>query len=200
MNINEAYDYIDLMVDKADQPYFTNPEKDIFLNLSITEFLSSKYALMGANQDFSEQYGNRYDLNHTSGYVQAGNYVELVDYHHITYAALNGRSCRIISDDKLSELRAGENPFSSINDFHPACSVVQGPSGVRIFFHGNQDANKDWNQGDEFNIRYLRHLDISNWDRIPEQYQYDVLNTTVRKLLANIESTSYGVQAHEAQQ
>ena len=104
MNINEAYDYIDLMVDKADQPYFTNPEKDIFLNLSITEFLSSKYALMGANQDFSEQYGNRYDLNHTSGYVQAGNYVELVDYHHITYAALNGRSCRIISDDKLSEL------------------------------------------------------------------------------------------------
>ena len=35
---------------------------------------------------------------------------------------------------------------------------------------------------------------------IPENYQHDILNIVVRKMTANIESTNYTVQAHEAQQ
>ena len=200
MNITDAYDYIDLLLDKANQPYFVNNEKDMIINMSIMEFMNSRYAAMGINQDFSEQYGNRYDLNQSSGYVQGNSYVELPYYHHITYAALNGRTCRIVSDDELSELRATDNPFSNINDFHPVCSVVQGPGDTRVFFHGDQNATLDFNSTDEYNIRYLRFIDVSTWERIPTHYQYDILNIVNRKLSANIESPNYQVQAHEEQQ
>ena len=63
MNIQDAYDYLDLLLDKANQPYFQDDEKDKFINMSITEFLNSRYALMRINQDYSEIIGNRYSAN-----------------------------------------------------------------------------------------------------------------------------------------
>jgi hypothetical protein len=204
MNINTAYDYIDLMIDKANQPYFINTEKDIFINLSISEFMNSRYAVMGINQDFSEMYGNRVSINQsTSGNTTVvGNYVEIPNYHHITNAALNGRECRIVSDDEMTELRITDNPFTSVNNFHPICAVTSSPTAgtVRLFFHGDQTSFPDFGAGDEFNIRYLKHLTVTDWDDIPEQYQNDILNIAVRKLTANIESTNYTVQANEQQQ
>jgi hypothetical protein len=207
MNISTAYDYIDLMIDKANQPYFINTEKDIFINLSISEFMNSRYAVMGINQDFSEMYGNRVSINQGSGgYTISDNYVEIPNYHHITYAALNGRECRIVSDDEAVELLAGNNPFNSVNAFHPICYVTNNAGGgLRVYFapdlgSDTTDNTLDFNNTDTFNIRYLRHLTVTDWDDIPEQYQNDILNIVVRKLTANIESTNYTVQANEQQQ
>jgi len=203
MNINTAYDYIDLMIDKANQPYFINTEKDIFINLSISEFMNSRYAVMGINQDFSEQYGNRKDANQlSSGYTVASNFVELPNYHHMTYAALNGVTCRIVSDDKLSELRTTNNPFEEITPDNPVCAIVAGPPVTpRLFFHHGATTPNFFAPGtDTFNIRYLEHLTVAEWGDIPEQYQHDILNIVVRKLTANIESTNYTVQANEQQQ
>ena len=203
MNLATAYDYIDLMIDKANQPYFINNEKDIFINLSISEFMNSRYAVMGVNQDFSEMYGNRISINQNSGgYTIVANYVEIPNYHHITFAALNGEECRIVADDEMSELRTTNNPFKSVNDFHPICSITSSPTGgtVRLFFHGNQDVTIDFNSTDEFNVRYLRHLTVGEWDDIPEQYQHEIINIVIRKMTANIESSNYDVQVNEAQQ
>tara|TARA_R100000700_G_scaffold34802_1_gene43056 strand:+ start:2101 stop:2883 length:783 start_codon:yes stop_codon:yes gene_type:complete len=51
MNLSEAYDLIDLLLDKADQPYFTTTEKNKFLNLSISDFVNMHYQKMTADED-----------------------------------------------------------------------------------------------------------------------------------------------------
>ena len=51
MILTEAYDYMDLLLDKADQPYFTTEEKDKFLNLAISDFMNFQYQKMGADED-----------------------------------------------------------------------------------------------------------------------------------------------------
>ena len=51
MTLNEAYELIDLLLDKADQPYFTVVEKDKFLNLAISDFINMHYQKMTADED-----------------------------------------------------------------------------------------------------------------------------------------------------
>ena len=205
MTIVDAYIYLDLMLDKAQQPYYTDSEKDIFINLSITEFLNERYSMMRANQDYSEMTGARESADQSSANVTvAGNYCEAnTSYHHVTYAHLNGVECRIVSDDELSALRASNNPFKEINAFNPVCATTTTASGVtRLYFHYTPSggASPDFTAGDTFGLRYLKHLNVSDWNDIPEHYQHDILNVVVRKMTANIESSNYTVQAHEAQQ
>ena len=51
MNLAEAYVYMDMLLDKADEPYFTNEEKLRFLNLSISEFINMNYEKMDVDED-----------------------------------------------------------------------------------------------------------------------------------------------------
>jgi|7_EtaG_2_1085326.scaffolds.fasta_scaffold55494_2 hypothetical protein len=51
MNLEEVYDYIDLFLDKADQPYFTTEEKNKFLNLAISDFINMNYQKMTVDED-----------------------------------------------------------------------------------------------------------------------------------------------------
>tara|TARA_A100001201_G_C4046285_1_gene188279 strand:- start:170 stop:952 length:783 start_codon:yes stop_codon:yes gene_type:complete len=51
MNLTEARELIDLLLDKADQPYFTTEEKDKFLNLAISDFINMHYQKMTADED-----------------------------------------------------------------------------------------------------------------------------------------------------
>ena len=51
MNLAEAHDYIDLLLDKADQPYFTDEEKTKFLNLAISDFINFNYQKMLIDED-----------------------------------------------------------------------------------------------------------------------------------------------------
>ena len=51
MTLDEAYNYIDMLLYKADQPYFTTEEKNRFLNLAISDFISAHYSRLGADED-----------------------------------------------------------------------------------------------------------------------------------------------------
>tara|TARA_R110002020_G_scaffold270547_1_gene485813 strand:+ start:550 stop:1398 length:849 start_codon:yes stop_codon:yes gene_type:complete len=51
MNLTEAYNLIDLLLDKADQPYFTTPEKDRFLKIAISDFVNFHYQKMLVDED-----------------------------------------------------------------------------------------------------------------------------------------------------
>ena len=51
MNLSEAYDLIDLLLDKADQPYFTTEEKHKFLGIAISDFVNFHYQKMAADED-----------------------------------------------------------------------------------------------------------------------------------------------------
>ena len=51
MNLTEAHDLIDLLLDKADQPYFTTSEKNKFLDLAISDFINMHYQKMTVDED-----------------------------------------------------------------------------------------------------------------------------------------------------
>tara|TARA_R100000654_G_scaffold22651_1_gene44870 strand:- start:24459 stop:25259 length:801 start_codon:yes stop_codon:yes gene_type:complete len=51
MNLDEAHKLMDLLLDKADQPYFTNEEKNEFLKLAISDFINFHYDKMLIDED-----------------------------------------------------------------------------------------------------------------------------------------------------
>jgi hypothetical protein len=51
MILTEAHDYMDLLLDKADQPYFTAEEKNRFLNIAISDFINFHYQKMASDED-----------------------------------------------------------------------------------------------------------------------------------------------------
>jgi len=51
MNLAEAHEYIDILLDKADQPYFIEEEKNKFLNLAISDFINMHYQKLEADED-----------------------------------------------------------------------------------------------------------------------------------------------------
>jgi hypothetical protein len=63
MNLAEAYDYMDMLLDKAEQPYFTTIEKGRYLDLAISEFVNSNYRKMGADEDARRAIANCIDWN-----------------------------------------------------------------------------------------------------------------------------------------
>lgn len=51
MNLSEAHELIDILLDKADQPYFIPEEKTKFLGLAISDFINFHYQKMEADED-----------------------------------------------------------------------------------------------------------------------------------------------------
>jgi hypothetical protein len=51
MNLAEAYDMMDLLLDESNSPYFTNEEKNKFLNIAISDFIDMHYNKMTADED-----------------------------------------------------------------------------------------------------------------------------------------------------
>ena len=81
MTLNEAYNYIDMLLDKADEPYFTTDEKHKFLNLAISEFINVNYARMGVDENARKALApvtmfDSYDMSHadiaSGGYAGSG--------------------------------------------------------------------------------------------------------------------------------
>tara|TARA_R110001632_G_scaffold5934_2_gene24081 strand:+ start:499 stop:1410 length:912 start_codon:yes stop_codon:yes gene_type:complete len=51
MTLEEAFIYMDMLLDKAEQPYFTSEEKEKYLQLATTEFVNIHYAKMGIDEE-----------------------------------------------------------------------------------------------------------------------------------------------------
>ena len=71
MNLDDAYSMMDLLLDEADLPYFSNEEKHKFLGLSISDFINMHYERMTSDEVYPETYGT-----HTYGFFRhASQYV-----------------------------------------------------------------------------------------------------------------------------
>ena len=78
MILTEAYDYMDLLLDKADQPYFTTQEKDKFLNLAISDFINFHYQKMTADEDSRRALAGCVDYNNfylSNAEILSGNFI-----------------------------------------------------------------------------------------------------------------------------
>ena len=89
MILAEAHDLMDLLLDKADQPYFTTEEKDKFLNLAISDFINFHYQKMTADEDSRRALAGCIDwqaFHLTEAEIISGNYI-----HVGTYPALSAK-------------------------------------------------------------------------------------------------------------
>ena len=50
MTLVEARNLLDILVDKVNNPYFTNAEKDEFLELALTDFIEKYYTVYDINE------------------------------------------------------------------------------------------------------------------------------------------------------
>ena len=66
MNLAEAYDMMDLLLDESNAPYFTTEEKDKFLNLAISDFINGHYQKMTADEDSRRALSGCIDWNNFS--------------------------------------------------------------------------------------------------------------------------------------
>ena len=78
MTLNEAFEYMDLLLDKADQPYFTEEEKNKFLSLAISDFININYQRMQTDEDARRALSGCVDYNSFSlsaADIISGNYI-----------------------------------------------------------------------------------------------------------------------------
>ena len=78
MILTEAYDYMDLLLDKADQPYFITEEKNKFLNIAISDFINFHYQKMTADEDSRRALAGCIDWNSfklTPAEIVSGNFI-----------------------------------------------------------------------------------------------------------------------------
>jgi hypothetical protein len=78
MTLNEAFDYMDLLLDKADQPYFTTDEKNKFLSLAISDFININYQKMATDEDARRALSGCVDYNAfslTAAEIISGSYI-----------------------------------------------------------------------------------------------------------------------------
>ena len=76
MTLNEAFEYMDLLLDKADQPYFTTDEKNKFLSLAISDFININYQRMQTDEDARRALSGCVDYNTfslTASQILSGN-------------------------------------------------------------------------------------------------------------------------------
>ena len=78
MFLTEAYDLMDLLLDKADQPYFTTLEKDKFLRIAISDFVNFHYQKMLVDEESRRALAplidfNRFFLNASD--IVSGSYI-----------------------------------------------------------------------------------------------------------------------------
>ena len=203
MTLQEAYELIDLLLDKADQPYFTDDEKNQFLDQSIMSYINHHYRLYEQEQ-VSRDALQFFQLNTTNTDV-----AEAVDldenYVHIVYAEVNNSQVKILGSKDYFDNRAltSNDPFNraTLEDpigyvfqdqfFYNPNSGVLGASDVvdtvQLIFR-NRDLVFDQEEGEE---------PVTG---VKEIYQREIIDIAVRKMTGNIESANIQYQQIEAEQ
>lgn len=100
MTLNEAFEYMDLLLDKADQPYFTTDEKNKFLSLAISDFININYQKMATDEDARRALSGCVDYNAfslTASEIISGNFISSA----YTAPALSKK----YEDDDASDIR-----------------------------------------------------------------------------------------------
>ena len=215
MTRNQAYDLIDQLLDKADQPYFTNIEKDDFIHQAINEFINNHYAKYDIDQIsrdalamFTEYIEiDSLDTNWLNyGVDMPDEYVHLIhlriNYASASQAVSNFTSAKIIGAKDFWDLENSKDPYNRPDKKSPICYIRQpSPTNpVRAYFRPTTSTGaiqalvlRSRNVGECFNT-------TTGGDGLKEVYQREVIEITVRKMTGNIESDNYKVALNEQQQ
>lgn len=218
MNLQEAYDMIDLLLDKADQPYFTDDEKNKFLDQAIMAFINHHYEFYDQEQIsrdalmffvHTEQVGSSDDTDEETVWSSFGmdlhkDYIHLIHFRTflldddgVPYARNNHK---IIGTKDFWDHEHTSDPFKKPSDINPYCYVRHGMNNVaKVYFRPTRATG----EAEAVQLIFRNRDDVFNDDdsnRVKEIYQREILDLAVRKMVVNIESMNIQSQSIETEQ
>ena len=196
MTTTEALEYLDLLLDKADQPYFIDAEKEKFINLAITEFINKYYSKIELNSESRTAVKGLYkvvveDAAAISAWASPNNYI-IIDPSFMYPIAVKNEE----SESEFKGYKEYVEDISTSDPFNK--SDLKNPSYT---LENNKVVNNPA-PSTYFRLVYLFRptiLEAFDGDRIQENYQIEILNIASRKMFANIESTNYETQTIETE-
>jgi hypothetical protein len=208
MTIAEARTELDDLLDKAGSAYFTDAEKDRFLDSAIIEWCNEVYNMINTTQVFNdksallikEDTATRAQLQDITDATDGSG--QITDYWHLlAIKDSRGNNVKIIQiDDVYSTIN---DPFNRPDDSNPVAYFIQdgaGPPGqLRLEILGSNDTG-------DFTLLYYMQPELVSQsndstenltDNIHEIYHREVIKLAARAILANIESPQYSTMRSE---
>jgi hypothetical protein len=210
MDIIEMHEFCDLLIDKANAPWFTPEEKDKFINLAQIEFLDSSYRFFEVNEEVREKLLPLVRSTFIAGPALQFNLSAINDFRYILGVRGNFpdgcggvNTCSISPVQIDDEVDSQKDPFNKADDFFP--QYVQENDGTNNV--GNILANT---AATNIVIKYLKTPvdvvnDIANPlnnvnSEFPDSSHEEIINIAVRKMLASVQDQlHYQMQSNEEQ-
>jgi hypothetical protein len=198
MTIAEARTELDDLLDKAGSAYFTDTEKDRFLDSAIIEWCNEVYNMINTSQIYNdksallikETTATRAQLEDITDATDGSGTIQ--DYWHLlALKDSRGNNVKIVQiDDVYSTIN---DPFNRPEDTNPVAYFIQdGSSQLKLEILGTNDTN--------FTLLYYMQPELVSQstnsadnltDNIHEMYHREVVKLAARAILANIESPQY---------
>lgn len=203
MTITEMHKLADLLIDKANAPWFTSEEKDMFINLAIKQIVDVNY------REFEKDEEARAKLNTIVRTTNLGS-VAQVDLTAITdfryTLALKGTtpdSCGNLVSRKISPVQWDDEAGNQNDPFNKNSDTNLGYVQENIVGTGNVLKILSDTTPTNVTLVYLKTpVDVDASANVncelPDSVHEEVVNLAVRKMLGTVESQiQYQMQANE---
>lgn len=189
MRITDALATMDLLLDKAEQPYYSSEEKIEFLKEALHSFI---------NKHYSEYDKSQVSRDALQAFVKTDTTAQLPnDYLHLISVLNNSKELEIVGIKQYESNVHSGDPFNK--------------NSIATVKNGSIEVNDD---SPSLNYTYLSSpkitsifdtIDLSGSEpsvvkTVPEIYLSEIINLAVRKMMVNTESDSVLVSSAEIEQ
>ncbi len=197
---------IDLLLDKADSPWFNPQEKDRYLNLAQIEFVETRYSQFEAVEKRREELlplvrnfpvigVNLINLNTVPDFL----YVLSIQAYINDSCLPSGVRIEPVHPIQLDDFAASErDPFNKTADDNVGYTQYNDGTDNIVEVYSDTIPNS-------LNLYYLkRPIDVSitvpTDSELPVSTHEEIVNIAVRKMMMTVQDPSYQVQMNEIQQ
>ncbi len=206
MTIAEMHTLIDLLIDKADAPWFNPTEKDKFLNLAQIEFVETRYTQFEAVEKRREELlplvqklpfigVNIIDLSAVPNFL----YVLSLQAYMTDDCVPGGLRLAPIHPIQLDDFAGSENdPFNKTSDDNVGYTQYNNAGVNTIEVHSTTIPSS-------LELFFLKrpvdvNITIPTNSELPVSTHEEIVNIAVRKMMMTVQDPSYQVQMNEIQQ
>lgn len=208
MNIVEMHKLADLLIDKANAPWFTSEEKDMFINLAIKQVVDVNYREFEKNEEARAKL-NTIVRTTNLGTVAQVNLTAITDFRYTL--ALKGTtpdSCGDLVSRKISPIQWDDEAGNQNDPFNKNSDTNLGYVQENIVGTGNVLKILSDTTPTNVTLVYLKTPSNVLNDTVtpsnnvncelPDSVHEEVVNLAVRKMLGTVESqVQYQIQANE---
>tara|TARA_R100000742_G_C4279326_1_gene103597 strand:+ start:2509 stop:3153 length:645 start_codon:yes stop_codon:yes gene_type:complete len=205
MTITEMHKLADLLIDKANAPWFTSEEKDMFINLAIKQIVDVNYREFEKNEEARAKL-NTIVRTTNLGSVAQVDLTAITDFRYTL--ALKGTtpdSCGNLVSRKISPVQWDDEAGNQNDPFNKNSDTNLGYVQENIVGTGNVLKILSDTTPTNVTLVYLKtpvDVDASSAPivdcELPDSVHEEVVNLAVRKMLGTVESQiQYQMQANE---